>query len=182
MYVKGMQDNTALVIMDMQQCNFDDQYPIVGGDTLLQIAKQLIQKARSAHIPIIYILNDGGKGACDESGTLGWEVHPAIGPADGDILIEKTTPDAFHETNLKEVLNARSIMSLVVIGLQTEFCVDTTCRRGALLGYHIRLVEDGHRTWDSKVLSAQKIIEHHNSVLGDWFVELVKSEDVEFVS
>ncbi|MFW9918042.1 MAG: cysteine hydrolase family protein [Candidatus Thorarchaeota archaeon] len=175
-----MSSKIALVIMDMQQCNFDNQHPIVGGDSLLGVAKELIQKARAADIPIVYVLNDGGKGAWDESGTPGWEIHSDITPNEGDILIEKTTPDAFHQTGLEEVLNIRSIKNLVVMGLQTEFCIDTTCRRGSILGYSIVLVRDGHSTWDSDILSASQIIAHHSSILGDWFVELKYAKEIDF--
>ena len=66
------------------------------------------------------------------------------------------------------------------MGLQTEFCVDTTCRRGSLLGYKIQLVKDGHGTWNSDILSAQQIIDHHNTELGGMFVELVSSANIKF--
>jgi nicotinamidase-related amidase len=175
-----MSGKTALVIMDMQQGNFDESYPIVAGDRLLHVTKHIIQKAREADIPIIYVLNDGGLGAIDESGEPGWEIHSDIKPEPNDILIEKKTPDAFHETDLMKTLDKKGIQRLVIVGLQTEFCVDTTCRRGSLLGYKIQLVKDGHSTWNSDDLSADQIIAHHNSVLSGWFVELVDSADYVF--
>jgi nicotinamidase-related amidase len=175
-----MSAKTALVIMDMQQGNFDESYPIVAGDKLILVTKRMIEKARDANVPIIYVLNDGGSGAIDESGQPGWEIHPDIKPKPDDILIEKKTPDAFHETKLKETLDEKGIQRLVIVGLQTEFCVDTTCRRGSLLGYTIQLVKDGHGTWNSDLLSAEQIIAHHNTVLSGWFVELVSSADFEF--
>ena len=168
--------------MDMQQGNFDERFPIVASDQLLLVTKMMIQKARDADIPIIYVLNDGGPGAIDESGESGWEIHADIRPEPKDILVEKKTPDAFHETKLKEILDKMRIKKLVLVGLQTEFCVDTTCRRGSILGYKIQLVKDGHGTWNSDSLSAEQIITHHNTVLAGWFVELVSSTDFEFES
>jgi nicotinamidase-related amidase len=175
-----MRSNTALVLIDMQQGNFVGPHPIVAGNRLLSIAKELIQKARRNKIQIFYILNNGGKGDPDEVGTSGWMIHSNIMPLEEDILIQKTTPDAFHKTNLRESLNERNIENLVVMGLQTEYCIDTTCRRGSLLGYNILLVKDGHSTWDSDILSAPEIIAHHNSVLGNWFVELKEVKDIDF--
>jgi nicotinamidase-related amidase len=175
-----MKSHTALVLIDMQQGNFTGSDPIVAGNHLLNIAKELIRKARRANIPIIYILNNGGKGDPDEVGTPGWEIHSSIMPLKDDMLIQKITPDAFHKTNLKDSLNERNIENLVVMGLQTEYCIDTTCRHGSLLGYNILLVKDGHSTWDSDILSAQKIIAHHNSVLGNWFVKLEEAKYIDF--
>ncbi|MEK1832395.1 hypothetical protein AAAC51_36335 [Priestia megaterium] len=51
--------------------------------------------------------------------------------------------------------------------MQTEFCLDTTCRRAYSLGYKENiLVKDAHSTFDTAVLSASKIVEHHNNMLG----------------
>jgi nicotinamidase-related amidase len=175
-----MKNGVALIIMDMQQGNFDGPYAIIDGQHLLDVAKKLIQKAREVDIPIIYVLNNGPPGEIDESGSPGWEVHSDIKPSPDDILIEKSTPDAFHDTKLKQTLDEIGIRRLVIMGLQTEFCVDTTCRRGSLLGYKIQLVKDGHGTWNSDILSAQQIIDHHNNLLGGMFVELVSSTNIHF--
>ena len=177
--ISDMNDGTALVILDLQVGNFDPRYPIFEGERLISTAKILVQRARSANIPIIYILNNGPEGEVDEPYTSGWEVHPEITPFDNDVQIQKTTPDAFHKTELKVTLDSLGIKRLIIAGLQTEFCIDTTCRRGSLLGYDIVLVKDGHSTWDSEILPAQKIIEHHNRVLGDWFVELSEADEIE---
>jgi nicotinamidase-related amidase len=97
-----------------------------------------------------------------------------------DTLIEKRTPDAFHKTNLYETLESRSIKNIVVAGLQTEYCVDTTCRRAFSLGYDVILVKDTHSTWDTPIFEAEQVIKHHNSVLGGFFVTLKNEQDIVF--
>jgi nicotinamidase-related amidase len=72
------------------------------------------------------------------------------------------------------------IKNLVIVGVQTEFCVDTTCRTAFSLGYKNILVSDGHSTFDSPILTAAQIIEHHNGIIGGLFAELKKTEEVEF--
>jgi nicotinamidase-related amidase len=167
--------DTALLIIDMQVGNFSEPDPLYKGNEILKKIKNLITKARSAQIPIIYVQNNGSKGDPDEYGTSGWEIHPTIQPTEGDVLIQKQTPDAFHETSLHNELSSRQINRLVIAGLQTEYCIDTTCRRAFTLGYEVTLVKDAHSTWDSSHLKARQIIDHHNNVLGGWFVTL-KSE------
>jgi hypothetical protein len=98
----------------------------------------------------------------------------------GEPIIDKTTPDAFHDTTLLSELSAVGIGSLIVTGAQTEVCVDTTCRRARSLGFDIILVSDGHSTWDSEPLTAPQIIRHHNRVLSKHFVQLKTFAELNF--
>ena len=172
--------DTSLIIIDMQLGNFLEPNPVYEGSKLLLKVESLITKARSTQIPIIYIQHKGRSGDPDEYGTQGYEIHPSIKPVKGDVVVQKQTPDAFHGTNLRHELDIREIKKLVITGLQTEYCVDTTCRRAYSLGYDVVLIKDAHSTWDSEDLSAQQIIDHHNNVLGGWFVTLKNEADIYF--
>jgi len=68
------------------------------------------------------------------------EIHPTIVPKEEDVMIKKETPDAFHKTTLHQKLKSKGIEKLVIAGLQTEYCIDTTCRRAYSLGYEVVLV------------------------------------------
>ncbi|MFX0205992.1 MAG: cysteine hydrolase family protein [Candidatus Hodarchaeota archaeon] len=168
----------ALIILDMQKGNFMEPQPIFNGEKLVAKIVLLINKMRSVHIPIVYIQNNGGSGDPDEPGTAGWEIHPSIEPRKGDLVIQKSYPDAFQGTVLKKELDSRGIKKIIMVGLQSEFCIDTTCRRAFSLNYDVILVEDAHSTWPSELLTPKQIISHHNSVLGDWFVTLKKTYEI----
>ncbi|MFX0208584.1 MAG: cysteine hydrolase family protein [Candidatus Hodarchaeota archaeon] len=168
----------ALIVIDMQVGNFTGINPIYMGKELLSNVLSLIAHLRSIETPIIYIQNNGGKGDPDELGTPGWDIHPSIAPIEGDILIQKTTPDGFHETLLKFELESLRITKMIIVGLQSEYCIDTTCRRAFSEGYEVILVEDAHSTWDSELLNAQQIIDHHNLVLSSWFVTLKRVKEI----
>lgn len=170
--------DTALLIIDMQVGNFSKPDPVYNGNGLLRKVKSLIAKARSAQIPIVYVQNKGGSGDPDAYGTPGWEIHPSVAAVEGDVVVHKRTPDAFHETNLQHELESRGIKKLVIAGLQTEYCIDTTCRRAFSFGYDVILVEDAHSTWDSPRFTARQIIEHHNHVLGGWFATLKNEREI----
>ena len=68
-------------------------------------------------------------------------------------------------TNLEEILKSKGIDNLVICGYASEFCVDTTVRRAAALGFTVSLVSDAHTTHDKDHVSASKIREHHNCTL-----------------
>jgi nicotinamidase-related amidase len=175
-----MHRDTAFVIIDVQVGNFGDAEPIYAGDDLLSRIGALIERARAADTLVVYVQHCGPKGAIDEPGTPGWEIHPALAPQEQDLIVQKRHPDAFQDTILQQELEARGIKKLVIAGLQTEYCIDTTCRRAYSLGYEVVLIKDAHSTWDTDLLSAPQIIAHHNEVLGGWFVSLMGAREVEF--
>jgi nicotinamidase-related amidase len=172
--------NTALLIIDMQLGNFQGKDSVYAGEKLLSNVQRLIGRARGEGVPIFYVQNKGGKGDPDEIGTPGWEIHPTILPKEGDAVIKKETPDAFHKTSLHQKLRSKGIDMLVVAGLQTEYCIDTTCRRAYSLEYAVVLVKDAHSTWNSCNLTAEQIIGHHNQVLGGWFATVKNENEIKF--
>jgi len=175
-----MSNDTALLVIDVQNGMFADDDPVYQGAELLATIGDLLAKARAADAAVIYVQHNGGPGHPLEPDSAGWPIHPAIAPAAGEPVIGKTTPDSFHETRLQAELEARGVVKLVVAGIQTEICVDTTCRRAASLGYQTTLVRDAHSTWDSRTLSAVQIIAHHNDTLDGWFVTPKPASEIAF--
>lgn len=172
-----MTTHYALLIIDVQVAMFDKSDPVNQGERLLHNIQKLITKAREAGHLIVYVQHSEGAGSPLERGTPGWELHPSIEPITGDFLIEKETPDSFHETNLHLILQENGVTELILTGMQTEVCVDTTCRRAYSLGYKVNLVRDAHSTWNSSTLQADQIIEHHNTVLR-MFANVVDTENM----
>jgi nicotinamidase-related amidase len=175
-----MSSSSALLVIDVQVCNFEESAPVYGGNDLLLRIGALITQARAAGVPIIYVQHCGPEGAVDWPGTPGWKIHPAIAPLQDDLVIEKRHPDAFQDTCLQGELESRGIQRPIIMGIQTEYCVDTTCRRAYSLNYDVTLVKDAHSTWDTELLTAPQIISHHNEVLGGWFVELKEASEIGF--
>jgi nicotinamidase-related amidase len=107
-------------------------------------------------------------------------LHPGTGYLLGDIVIEKRHCDAFQDTDLQQRLTDMQIGALVLTGMMSEYCVDTTCRRAYSLGYQVTLVSDGHSTLSRDNLSAAQIIAHHNTVLNGSFAAVKPAEEIDF--
>ncbi|MCG7343758.1 cysteine hydrolase [Sporosarcina sp. ACRSL] len=170
---------TGLVIIDVQNAMFMEEDPVYQGEVLLRNIKDLLAKARMSGAPVFFVQHNEAVGQPLENGTYGWEVHPEIAPAEDDTIIQKTTPDSFYKTDFEEQLQNQKIERLVLAGIQTEVCVDTTCRRAFSMGYDVTLVADAHSTWNSGSLSAQQIIDHHNRVL-KWFARIKETNAIQF--
>jgi len=175
-----MNQLTALLIIDVQLGMFEENDPVYAGEILLQTIQSLIDRAHQNQTPIIYVQHIGSEGHPLEPSAPGWPIHPAIQPAVGEPVVHKKHPDSFQDTKLQALLKANNIQRLIVAGIQTDYCVDTTCRRAYSLGYEVVLVEDGHSTWDAGGLTAEQIIAHHNLVIGDWFATLKPAAEIDF--
>jgi nicotinamidase-related amidase len=157
--------NTALLIIDVQRALCVGQYAAFEIDRVIATINGLSARARAAGIPVVLVQHEEPGGAF-EYGTESWQLADDLAVADSDIRVRKTTPDAFHRTSLQDLLHSREIQRLIVCGLQTDYCVDTTVRRALALGYQVVLAEDAHSTLDNAAIRAPQIIAHHNAVLG----------------
>ncbi len=160
--------NTALLVIDVQQglCDGDG-----GGDgTAFESPKAIARinmvssKARAAGAPVIFIQHESASGYL-EFETDAWQLAHGLHVEPADLKLRKTTPDSFLRTDLQDVLKQHAINNLIICGMHTEFCVDTTTRRALALGYPVVLVADGHTSAGNPHLSASQVIAHHNATL-----------------
>lgn len=172
----------ALLVIDMQVGLLEnDSFPMLGSRELVERCASLIKRARAVAVPVVFVQH------CDqepplESGSHGWMLAPGLDVRAEDAVVQKRTPDSFHETELQQLLEQQGVKRLVVCGLQSEFCIDTTVRRAFSLGYQTTLVKDGHSTCNSRRLTAEQIIAFENRVLGGWFAKLVAADAVDFAA
>lgn len=176
-----MEKDTALLVIDVQNGMFLESYPVHDGHGLLERISGLIQKARASDTPVIYVQHNEGEGEPLETNSPGWAIHPSIAPMSGDVIIQKYTPDSFHETNLHTELMALGIRKVVLSGLQTDMCIDATCRRASELGYQVTVAKDGHSTWGQGNQTAAQIIAQYNDRFRT-FGDTVESSKIEFCS
>lgn len=182
-----MSKDKALLVIDVQSGVVDWSQPTSkGSDEVLARINELLAKARSAGNPVIYIQHDSQEdGSPLAPGLPGWEIHPAIAPVDGEVVIHKHACDSFFETRLQSELMALGIKQLVVTGCRTQYCVDTTCRSAVAHGYDVTLAKDAHMTVDTETLTAAQIIAHHNETLdwlgaGDCMIRVKESNQITF--
>lgn len=163
-----MNTRSALLIVDVQQGIFaipDNR--VYNEDRLLDNIEQLISKARERDIPVIYVQHQDDDDLV--KGTTGWEIHSRVAPLATDTVVHKKYSDAFFQTDLDRILKKKGINQMIMAGLQTEFCIDTTCRRAFSMGYDVILARDAHSTVDGKVLKAPDIVRHHNQIFDGRF-------------
>lgn len=170
---------SALLIIDVQEGMFSiPGFELHEPEAFLARVSELIEGARASSTPIIYVQHLGAPGSAVESGTRGCEIHAAIAPRAGDLVVQKEESDSFLRTTLQDDLAGRGVTDLIVCGMQSEYCVDTACRQAYRLGYRVLLVADAHTTGGNAVLSGAQIVDHENETLGSGFVTLCRAAEV----
>ena len=154
---------SAILIIDVQIGLVTGAYKEL---SVIKAINRSISKVRESSGIVVFIQHYHSSYEPLMRGNIEWDLHPDLAKSRNDLVIEKETSDAFYETSLDKLLKENDIEHLFVTGLQTEFCVDTTCRAALSRGYSITLVSDGHTTGDSH-LPAETIIDHHNKVLAN---------------
>lgn len=155
---------SALLIIDMQQGLFADRLPDDYTAVLVRL-QGLYEAAYQAKRPVIYVCHEAPNSVLAYQ-SPGWQLVDGLQFATDDLVVRKTTPDAFLRTDLHQLLQQHQITRLVIAGYASEFCVDTTVRSAAAHGYAVDLVADSHTTHDKPHLPAAQIRVHHNATLG----------------
>ncbi len=175
---------SALLVIDVQRGLFDEYPRPFEADAIVQRINTLSDRARTAGMPIVFIQHERASGALAH-GSESWQLESNLCIAPGDHFIAKTTPDSFLRTSLQDLLESLNVRHLVICGYASEFCVDTTTRRAAALGYPVTLVSDAHTTHDKTHADASAIRSHENATLPDLasfgpVIRAVASADIRF--
>lgn len=186
-------DQTALLVMDCQNDIVHPDGKIGRGGAAQQVREgkvlehiaRLIQDARAARVPIIYIrvafrpdyadLLSGSPrfqqlreiGALQE-GSWGAEIHPAVAPAPEDLVITKHCVNPFYGTALGAILLRRGVRCVVLCGVATNFVVESTARYAADAGYQVVVVREGCASFSAEFhqWSLDKVLPAFGAVVG----------------
>lgn len=171
----------ALLIIDMQVGLFDGPERPFDAERVLANINTLAHNARQAGSPVFLIRHTGPEGSPIATGSPLWQVLPGLETDTSvDVFIDKTRPNCFAQTDLADRLAQAGIGEVVICGMKTQYCVDSTCRQALDLGFRAILVADAHTCMDTPTLSARAIIEHHNQTLNGPFVSLLNASQTGF--
>ncbi len=171
-------EKIGLLIIDMQVAmfSFEDNLPYQG-EMVVNNIRKMFNLARIKHVPLIYVQHNEQEGEFLR-GSATWQIFPALAPLVGEPIVEKTTSDSFFRTDLQQQLSTLGITRLIIMGMQSEFCVDATTRSAKKHGYDPILVSDAHSTMDNNGQTSKSIVNRQNRILGQEFAELMSTEEV----
>ena len=152
-------ENAALLVIDMQRDNeAGNSWPVKDFSQVVANSKRVIDACRKADIPVLHsqhsLSADGSDmlkleprtpcGAPTHSviGSPNWQFCDTVAPADGEAIIQKTRFTSFFGSTLDDELNARNVETLIIVGVWSEACVETTVWDAIWRDYKVVLVKD----------------------------------------
>jgi nicotinamidase-related amidase len=147
---------TALLVVDVQEGFMQGDFAVYNAPEFLARTRELIEWARQESLPVVYVQHN-------EAPEYDGPIHHSIAPLPTDPIVLKIYPDAFYETNLQEVLTDLGVQKLILMGLQTEMCVNSTLRAALQRNYEVTVIEDMHTTIDADQPATAIIAEHNQT-------------------
>jgi ureidoacrylate peracid hydrolase len=186
---------TALLNIDMQNC-FVEGYPVSapGGVELLRRINALAEACRAAGVLVVHarhVLRPDGSNAgllaqvpsvaagLINRGSPSAEFHPGLVIADTDVLLEKPRFGAFHGTDLELLLRSRGIDTVIISGISTSVCCETTAREAAVRDFRVIFLSDGTATFGIADLTAADVQRASCATIGAVFGRLASVEEVQ---
>jgi nicotinamidase-related amidase len=170
---------TALLVIDIQD-SFKinaERWAKRSNHAFETNVSQLIARFRDAGQPVIWVMHtdpDPGFRTTDPE----FRLMAFLDRRDDEPLLIKNTKNAFTSTDLEQRLDALGVEKVVVCGIQTEQCCETTTRVAADLGYEVDFVTEATLTFPIGTLSTDAIIERTEAVLRGRFARIAKVEEV----
>jgi nicotinamidase-related amidase len=156
----------ALIVIDVQE-SFRQRplWQAVSNPDIVDRVNRLVSAARAQGDLVVWVLHTE-PGSDTPFDPASGHVRPMDGlaPADGEPVVRKTSVNAFTSTNLAQLLTRRGIRDLVVCGIQTEQCCETTTRVASDLGYEVTFAIDATATFP---------IQHRNAPAGRTVAEIL---------
>lgn len=141
--------NTALLVIDVQE-SFRQRpmWSLVSNPAVIGNVRCLVEAARARGDLVVWVLHaEPGTGTVFDPALGHVHVMAELSPDAGEPVVTKTSINAFTTTNLQQILTTRGIRELVVCGIRTEMCCETTTRVAADLGYDVTFVTDATATF-----------------------------------
>ncbi len=127
--------DSALILIDCQNTYTRGVMELEGVAAALDEAAVLLDRARTAGIPVIHIQHDDGPGSLyDIEGESG-SIVAQVAPRNGESVVVKNYPNSFVQTDLDAQLKSIDASNLVLAGFMTHMCVNSTARGAFNLGY-----------------------------------------------
>lgn len=158
--------NSALLVIDVQE-SFRQRanWQAVSNPDIAGQVNRLVAATRAAGDLVVWVLHtEPGTGTVFDPASGHVRLLPGLAPEPGEPLLHKTSHNAFTTTNLQQLLTERGIRELVVSGIRTEQCCETTARLAADLGYQVTFVTDA---------TATTPIEHRDAPAGRTLAEIL---------
>ena len=154
---------SALVVIDVQNEVIETAWD---RDGVVERIADLTNRARREGVPVVYVQHEVPAYPPMARGADGWLIDTRIAPKPGETVIHKQYPDAFANTMLADTLDAMDVTHLVIVGAETDACIQASVHRALEEGWQVTVPSDCHttsdRSWNGGGVTGEQIVHHAN--------------------
>ena len=149
-----------LIVIDMQKALLvSDLYNL---ESIKKNILKLVNKARKEEVEVIFIKHDGGSNSGFTYGDLGFELWSELDVKKDEKVFVKTINSAFGNPDYVKYLETSGDKDLMIVGLQTDFCIDATIKSAFERGYNVYIPNNTNSTFDNNIISARTTYNFYN--------------------
>ena len=165
-----------LLVIDIQKGITDER--LYAFDGFVGNVQKLIGVARKNGVEVIYVQHDDGPGTGFSIGDEEFEISELVAPKEGEKIFVKEINSCFGNKEFASYLESTKEKELMIIGLQTNFCIDATIKSAFEKGYHVYVPEGANSTFDNDYMSGETTYRYYNEfVWPNRFVDVVDMEE-----
>ena len=164
-----------LLVIDMQKGIVDED--LYAFDSFMDRTVRLIDAARKNNVEVVFVQHDAGKGSGLSVGDEAFEIIDRIRPTQGEKVYVKTINSCFGNKDFKQYMKSREDKRLMIVGLQTNYCIDATVKSAFERGYEVIIPEGTNSTFDNDYMTGETAVRYYNEDVWDGLADVVPFEE-----
>ena len=164
-----------LLVIDMQEGIVDED--LYDCEAFMDRVVRLVGAAREHGVEVIFVQHDAGPDSGLTPGEEGFEIVDALRPLPGEKVFVKTINSCFGNKELKKYLKKQEDKRLMIVGLQTNYCIDATVKSAFERGYEVIIPEGTNSTFDNDYMTAETCVRYYNEDVWEELVDAVPFDE-----
>ena len=164
-----------LLVIDMQKGIVDEE--LYAFNTFMDRVVRLVETARKKHVEVIFIQHDAGSNSGLSVGDEGFEIIDQLSPEPEEKVFVKTINSCFGNKDFEDYMEQQEDKRLMIIGLQTNYCIDCTVKSAFERGFEVIIPEGTNTTFDNDYMTGETAVRYYNEDVWEEIVDAVTFED-----
>ena len=153
----------VLLVVDIQKGITDER--LYAFNSFIENTSRIIESARENNVEIIYVQHDDGVGTGFSIGDNDFEIADQVAPKENEKVYIKDVNSCFGNKEFTEYLDGLNDKDLMIVGLQTNFCIDATVRSAFERGYRVIIPKGTNSTFDNDYMDAETTYKYYNEMM-----------------
>ena len=152
-----------LIVIDVQKGITDER--LYDFDGFIRNVTNIIDAARKNNVEVIYVQHDDGPGTGFSFGDNDFEIADQVAPKGNEKIFIKTINSCFGNNDLANYLRESREKDLMIVGLQTNFCIDASVKSAFERGYKVIIPKGTNSTFDNDYMDRETTYKYYNDMM-----------------